>query len=211
MAHPEEVAADLLDDAARALVTELAPVIQARVARLLRKRKRGARDPQQEVEDLTQEVFVALFADDARILRSWDPSRGLSLENFVGLVAERRVHSILRSGRRNPWSEEPAEDGVLEHAGGAAPAEGETRLLSREKLDRAFVRLREKLTPRAFDMFFRLVVEGESVVAVSASTGMTPEAVYAWRSRLSKELRDVASELSRSGSWGLIPCRRDVR
>jgi len=51
-----------------------------------RNRSAAGRDVRQEVADLIQEVFMALFADDARVLRSWQPERGLSLDNFVGLV-----------------------------------------------------------------------------------------------------------------------------
>src|SRR5262245_51304251 len=108
---PEQVNAALGGDkgAIRALVAALSPVIQARVARALLRRRAAskARDIRQEVEDLTQEVFVALFADGGRTLREWSPSRGLSLLNFAGLVAEREVASIMRSGRRSPWTEDP--------------------------------------------------------------------------------------------------------
>ena len=102
----------------------LTPVIQARVARTLlahRSRLAGGRDVRQEVEDLSQDVFLALFDRDGHVLRSWEPERGLSLENFVGLVAERQVLSFLRSagaipGRRTlslaeelePENQEPA-------------------------------------------------------------------------------------------------------
>jgi DNA-directed RNA polymerase specialized sigma24 family protein len=84
------------------LVAVLTPVIQARVARtLLARRHRLAcgRDVRQEVEDLSQDVFLTLFSRDSRVLRDWQPERGLSLESFVGLVAERQVLSFLRSGR----------------------------------------------------------------------------------------------------------------
>jgi RNA polymerase sigma-70 factor (ECF subfamily) len=195
----------LADDAARQIVLQLTPIIQARIARLLRKRSPGrGRDLQQEVEDFTQDVFVALFENDARILRTWQPERGLSLEGFVGLVAERRVQSLLRNGKRNPWTEAPEEQETVEDACGSTPPEGEDRLLSREKLDRAFSRLRAQLTPRAFEMFFRLLVEEEPVASIAASTGMSVDAIYAWRSRLSKELRELAAELARA-SWPRTP------
>src|SRR5579883_2724873 len=93
--------------AARELVVLLSPVVHARVARKLFRsglaRKQG-RELRQEIEDFVQEVFVALFADGGRPLRAWDPTRGLSLLNFVGLISEHQVDAILRSGRRSPWS-----------------------------------------------------------------------------------------------------------
>src|SRR5262245_39126253 len=103
------------DQALNRLVAMLTPVIQSRVARGLLSRRVGSasgRNVRQEVEDLTQEVFLVLFADGGKVLRSWEPERGLTLPNFVGLVAERQTASILRSGKRNPWREDPtlAED-----------------------------------------------------------------------------------------------------
>src|SRR5215831_17740303 len=101
------------------LVALLTPVIQARVARTLlahRPRLGGGRDVRQEVEDLTQEVFLSLFVKDGQVLRSWEAGRGLSLQNFVGLVSERQVVSLLRSGKRNPWKEEPSPAEELDAA-----------------------------------------------------------------------------------------------
>jgi hypothetical protein len=56
-------------------------------------------------------------------------SRGLSLDNFVGLVAEREAATILRSGRRSAWAETPTADDVL--ALGPDDLEPERRLASR--------------------------------------------------------------------------------
>ena len=64
------------------LVALLAPIVQVRVARALARRRDGrGRDLKQEAEDLRQEVFLALFADDGRWLRAWDETRGMSLVN----------------------------------------------------------------------------------------------------------------------------------
>jgi len=184
------------EGAARSLVAQLTPVVQARVARgLLRSRTRTrGRDVRQELEDLTQEVFAALFADDARALRSWDPSRGLSLENFVGLVAERQVASILRSGKRSPWTEDPQDDRALEENVEAVLPE---RILeSRDLLERLLDGVRTRLSPRGLDLFYRLCVREEAVEAVAQSCKMTPDSIYAWRSRLRRLVRELAEELA---------------
>ena len=92
---------------------------------LLRRESAGlGRDVRQELEDIAQEVFAALFADGARLLKMWSPERGLSLANFVGLLAEREAISILRSGRRSPWTEDPTLDTELAEVGGALTASG---------------------------------------------------------------------------------------
>ena len=167
------------------LVAVLTPVVQSRVARtLLARRHRLAvgRDVRQEVEDLSQEVFLAFFDRDARVLRSWQAERG-SLESFVGLVAERVVLSFLRSGRRNAWKEDlTLTDGELEPE---APYPGpEEVVASRERLSLLLDRLREELSPQGWQMFELLFIQELSQAEVEAATGLSADAVYAWRSRL---------------------------
>lgn len=182
--------------AVRALVAAVGPVIHGRVAKALWKR-RGARaagrDVSQEIEDLTQEVFVALFDDDAKALRAWDPDRG-PLGGFVALLADHHVYSVFRSGKRRPWSDEVD---VLPDPDAQAP-EGkspEARVASRQALDALLARLRAELSPKGFDLFVRLYVEEQPVEVVSRELGMTADALYAWRSRLGKLVRGYAAEL----------------
>ncbi|MBX3186831.1 MAG: sigma-70 family RNA polymerase sigma factor [Labilithrix sp.] len=182
----------------RALVQTLLPVVRARVARTLVRRRGGSgRDVRQEVDDLAQEVFAALFADGGRVLRAWDPARGLSLASFCGLVAEREAASILRSGRRSPWTEAATELDDLEKDLGEMPA-ADVHVSSREQLARLVDRLREQLSPRGLELFHRLVIEEEAVESVCASTGMSADAVYAWKSRIGKAIRRIAAELAQS-------------
>jgi len=179
------------------LVAGLTPVVQARVARTLlsrRSRLGSGRDIRQEVEDMSQEVFLALFAKDAHILRSWQAERGLSLENFVGLVAERQVVSFLRSGKRNPWKEDPTE---MEELDAPAPGLGpEEVTASREQLSLLLERLRETLSPLGYQIFVLLFVRELSVAETMAATGLSADAVYAWRSRLRRQARQLLAELS---------------
>lgn len=185
------------------------PVVQARVARTLVRRRGGTgRDARQEVEDLAQDVFIALFADDGRVLRAWDASRGLSLASFCGLIAEREAASILRSGRRSPWTEAATELDDLEKSLAEVP-DAEMRISSREQLARVVDRLREALSPRGLELFHRLVVDEESVETVCASTGMSPDAVYAWKSRIGKVLRKLAVDMAASEPRAIIPADRE--
>ena len=175
------------------LVAELTPVVQARVARtLLRSSRGGGRDIRQEVEDLSQEVFLSLFSRNGRILRSWQAERGLSLKNFVGLVAERHVVSFLR--KKNLWHEEPlpAEDldAISEDQG------PEEITASREELSLLLERLRQTLTPLGYHIFVLLFVQELSVQETMAATGLSSEAVYQWRSRLRRLSRKLLAELS---------------
>lgn len=180
----------------RALMSKLMPIVQARVARvLLRSRPASGVAARQELNDVMQEVFVALFEDDAHILRAWSAERGLSLANFVGLIAERQTISVLRSGKRCPFRETPSELDELDRA--LEPeASPEPSVLSRDFIQRLVERLRETLSPKGLDLFYRLFVDAESVEDVASSTGMSTDALYAWRSRLGKQVRALAAELA---------------
>lgn len=183
--------------AVRKLVATVLPVVQVRIARVLSRRARTARDLRQEVEDFAQEVFATLFEENGRVLRAWDAERGLSLASFCGLIAEREASSILRSGRRSAWKEHATEMNDLEDAVGVGP-DAEVGIASRDQLRRLTERLRDELSPRGLELFHRLIVNEEEVEAICESTGMTPAALYAWRSRLGKLARKIATELRAS-------------
>ena len=182
--------------AVRELVALVTPVVQARVARGVLARRAG-QPPEvvrQEVEDLVQEVFVALFDDDARALRAYRAERGLSLRNFVGLIAEHQVASIFRSGRRRPWHREPFVAADVDLI--AAPAGGpESAALTRDLAQQLLARVRTELSPLGLALFQRLILDEEPVDAVAAAMEMSVDAVYAWRSRLGRLVRTVATEL----------------
>jgi RNA polymerase sigma-70 factor (ECF subfamily) len=184
------------------LVAGLTPVIQARVARTLLTRRAflpPGRNVRQDVEDLSQDVFLALFNRNAHVLRDWQAERGLSLENFVGLVAERQVISFLRSGRRNPRQEVPAPayDDESHEMEIAAPDVGPEEIAAgREHLAVLLDRLREEVSPLGRRLFDLLFVQELSLPEVRAASGLSADAVYAWRSRLRRVARKLWSELS---------------
>lgn len=198
-----ELVRDALADKGRAVETVISavtPVIQARVARALLRRRGLARgrDVRQELEDITQDTFVALFADGGRLLRQWDPSRGMGLQGFVGLVAEQQVAAVLRSRRKSPWTEDPTEADGLD-APSPQAAGPEARIASRDELAKLLDLVRAELTPLGLDMFERLMVRQQPVKQICAELEMTPDAVYAWRTRLRRQVRRLAAELA-SGS-----------
>jgi RNA polymerase sigma-70 factor (ECF subfamily) len=181
------------------LVAALTPVVQARVARTLLARgasRGGGRNLRHDVEDLTQEIFLALFSGGGRVLRSWRAERGLSLENFVGLVSERHVVSFLRSGRRNPWREDLGVAEDLEARAGEAGPEEETA--SREQLRLLLDRLQRTLSPLGRQVFDLLFVQELTLPEAMAASGLSADAVYAWRSRLRRAARELLAELSGS-------------
>jgi RNA polymerase sigma-70 factor (ECF subfamily) len=179
----------------RRVVDALTPIVQSKAAKALLRRSAAAgnRDVRQEVEDLTQAVFVSLFADDGRVLRQWDPARG-RLDVFVGIVAERAVASILRTRRLNPWTEAPTLDDHLDHRPSPG-VDAEEALSSHELLAATLHEVRARVSDRGRELFDLLLVDDHSVEDVAVLMDMTPDAVYAWRSRLSKLAREVAAKI----------------
>lgn len=179
-----------------ALIARLTPVVQARVARVLLRQVRRRATLRQDVEDFSQDVLMLLFSDEARILRSWQSERGLTLEQFAGMVTERRTISILRSGRRNPWREEPTEPDDLDSVSDQAGPEVSTA--SKERLGQLLDRVREAVSPQGWQLFRLLFVEERSVQETMLETGLSSDAVYAWRSRLRRLARRQLVELDAS-------------
>jgi DNA-directed RNA polymerase specialized sigma24 family protein len=193
-------------EAVRTLVRAIGPVIHGRVAKALVRRGGRGRDLTQEIEDLTQEVFLALFENDAKALRAWAPERG-PLGGFVALIADHHVFSVFRSGKRRPWSDDV--DPLLEPDAHASEGKSpEVRVASRQALDGVLARLRAELSPRGFDIFVRLYVEEQAIEVVSRELTMTVDALYAWRSRLAKHVRGLAAELDRSPMSDRAPILR---
>jgi RNA polymerase sigma-70 factor (ECF subfamily) len=177
-----------------ALVELLTPSIRGAVTRELGRWRRGQAS-EQEVADITQAVFVHLFADHWRALRQWEPSRGHTLPGFVALVARNVTIAMLRTRRRNPFQEEPVSPEVFDEraASGAGP---ESTAISRQAAARIAGRVAEGLTGRGKEMFRLLILEDHPVEDICARTGMTPDAVYQWRNRLHRKLREVAAEVA---------------
>lgn len=199
--------AGALDD----LVTRIDPVIRVRVTRvLLYRRPHAGRDVSQEVDDLSQEILLRLFRNEARVLRAWDPDRGLSLLNFVGLIAERETSACLQSGRRSPWSDESLAPERLDAEVSRAPS-AEQEVEASELLADLLDQLRQRLSPTGLELFRRLFVEEQEVSQVCSDLSMKPNAVHAWRSRLRRTVRELAGDfMSVSDDTGSSPSRPET-
>jgi hypothetical protein len=183
--------------ALRTLVMDLGAVVRCRVARSLLRLGGAARgrDLRQETTDLAQDVMVALFSDDLRALRAWDPERGMGLRGFVGLLAEREVASILRSRRRSPFSDDPTPPEDLEALAPRRP-DPEAHMIDRDLTEKLLVRLREELSPLGWRLFLALWRDQQEVDQLVTELDMTSEAIWAWRSRIRKRALRLRAELS---------------
>lgn len=177
--------------ATRVLVARLRPAVQAEAAHLLR--SAPARRSPHDLRDLVNDVFVALWSSDGALLRRWDPARGRSFDSYVRLVARSRALDILRSRRRSPWREEPVDPGDVAEAVSSTTPSADRQAGARDALRKLQVRLREQLSARDWLLFTSLFTEERTVAQVSEEVGMTPAAVYQWRSRF---VRNVLPRLA---------------
>jgi DNA-directed RNA polymerase specialized sigma24 family protein len=176
------------------LVRALSPIVQRTVAGRMRRRARAGRAVDQEIEDLVQTVLLAIFAEKGGPLDAWDPSRGLDLPAFVAFVTARKVDSVLRSRRRNPWTEEPVAADALPE--GSAPRVGvETLAGSRRLLLTVAARLREQTAPVGYTIFEMLFLQERTPAEVACALGLGVPAVYTWKSRLSSAARAIVAEI----------------
>jgi RNA polymerase sigma factor (sigma-70 family) len=178
--------------AVRALVDLLSPLISRRVTTALWRRD-PRRDFRTEAQDMTQEVFMSLFAGDGKALRAWDPTRG-SLATFVGLLAQHQVSSILRTGRTSPWNDDPTEASAFERIDDAGPTP-EAVIGSRERVTTLLDRVRQRLSPEGLLLFQRLILDEQSMDELAAATGMSRDALYQRKTRFLKLVREVAAEI----------------
>ncbi|WP_187345873.1 RNA polymerase sigma factor [Sorangium cellulosum] len=186
----------------RSVIAALTPVIHARVGRALHRRfARSAGGADDRLDDLVQDVFVELFRDGSRALRAWDPARGLSLANWVGLIADQRVAAALRRWRRHPEAAAlPLDDAPEE--GARSDDDPEARVLARDALERPLGLLRAELSPLGRELLEALLIEEEPIAAVCARTGMSTAAVQAWSSRLKRRLPELAAGGGRRAPGG---------
>lgn len=182
-------------------VVQLSPVVRHRVARVMLHMARGnahQHTRRQDVLDLIQDVFVVLLRDNGKVLASWRATHGLSLHNFVGLVAEREAAAILRSGRRSAWAEEPTND-VCEtsvFATGSDSRTPEGQAGARQELELLFTFVSERLSPRALELFRALFVNNEPLEEICARFAMTSTSVYTFRSRVRALVAQWHDEIS---------------
>lgn len=186
---------------ARNLVSELIRVVRTRAARAIPRYSEagiGRRELKGYVEELTQDVLLVIFAERARVLREWDPAGGLSLRNYVGLVAEREVADILRTVSRRPWNalRPQLEPGDAELATCPGP---EPQLHARDMLASIATRLHEERSPLAARLFKLLFIDECSIEEACAATRLSRCAIYAWRSRLPKMARRIEEAMSAEG------------
>ncbi len=167
---------------------------------MLASRSEG-RDIRGDLFDIVQDVFVALFENDARVLRAWEADRGLSLANFVGLVAERTCANRLRTHKTNPYRDFPED--LVDLEARLESTSFERGVVSRDLMLQLLEVLRAELSPRGLDLFYRLFVEDQDTADVCAELRLNRDAVYAWKSRLQRLVKEKLRALQGSSDFSI--------
>jgi len=160
----------------------------------------------QEVDDFVQAARLRVFVEQGGAMATWDPARGLDRHAFVAMLAAHAVDEILRSRKRNPWSEEATDAPAL----AAAVDESDPRRAGVETLASArrmalavAARMKERTSPLGFSIFEMLFLHQRTTAHVAAAIGLGVPAVYTWKSRLLREALEVVAEIQRErGSSG---------
>lgn len=190
--------------AQRALVRALRPFVLVHVRYMLRRwpaRRIGGMDQ----DDLVNEIFEALFADEGRLLQAYDPSRG-TLQNYVSAVAFSRMRDLERRELRRSElfpPPQPLDQNTIENVGqnDAPPDElviwAQYARLLRDCLNKKFT------TSKAREMVRLLYDLGMSTDEIE-SMGIARPAIFRWRSAILNAARECLKILDKRNR-GLNP------
>ena len=162
------------------MIDDLLPVIRARVRRRL-----GGRVPEGEIADVVQEVWVSLVSEGGRELRRYDPARGASLANYVGLIAEREagnyLAALLAKKRGAGVQLVQAEEAEAMPHQGASP---ESALGDRQVLEQLVQHLEVELSAKGRAVFRSVYCDERSVDETAGALGVTAQVVYNWQHKI---------------------------
>jgi RNA polymerase sigma factor (sigma-70 family) len=170
------------------LAARLDPAIRGRVERVLRRLTPGWAE---DTDDVAQAVWVVLLKNDARQLRAFAPERGISLEAYVAMIAEREVRNHIAhataakrgAGRRAPLTDEIA---ALAVAPTPSPEEQAVATDLAESLVEALVL---HFPERARNVMTLCFERDEGADAAARALQLPSQQVYNWVFRLRKASR----------------------
>lgn len=169
--------------ATRQLLEYIAPVIQRRARAMLRRSFSAIQQ-----EDLVQEVWSTLLADDGRLLRAYDGQR--PLRAYVGVIARRAAKDVVRNasaqkrGGGQIHDELPSDE--LLGGCGITPSDA---VEARDLLDNMIQHLDGSLSKRGQLVMRCLYTDGRSVEETAEMLGMTRNAVAIWQTKIRKAAR----------------------
>lgn len=180
--------------AMQGLVTRLSPTIQRAVTRTLLAHGRGRvlTNLGAFVQEHRQLVFARLFERDARVLRIWDPDRGLSLRGWVGRFAALRTRDALRSMAADPWRDQAMPPDFFDQM--VSEGTPEQVVATVGLWSRVRDQVRRGATDQGKQMFALLFEQDLSTQEIADATGLLPDAIFQWRRRLRREMKRLIAD-----------------
>jgi RNA polymerase sigma factor (sigma-70 family) len=178
--------------ARRRFVEEYSGIVSYGVTVIFQQFGRPSR--REEIEDLCQDVFLALFDQDARKLRQYQGRNGCSLASWIRVVANRlTIDRLRREGRTvslddpDNWETARVRDAEPDGKPGPEPQVEEAERAS--KVREMILQLPPK--DQAFVQLFYF--QGLPIEEVARTIGITTNAAYVRKMRLHDKLRRLVS------------------
>lgn len=145
----------------------------------------------EDAEEIFAEVCVLLWADDLRRLRAYDPTRGMKLGSWLGLIATHATYDHLRRIARRP----PHDDllAVPERAGHEPDALD--CLLGAER-HRQLGSLTRELSRRDRDFVALYFNDDESPETVARALQISVKTVYSKKNKITTRLLARAAQMA---------------
>lgn len=180
-------------DAHERLVATYGPHVHAAISRYLAMRCRGRTDL---ADDLTHEVFLALFRDDGRRLRGFESRNGCSFAGWLRVVAIRLTIDVLRRDRRLVSLDD--DGAAMTELRRTLQSTGDDPELAVQGVETA-ARLNQAIA--SLGAKDRLLVElhilrGASLPAVATALGVSANAAYVRKSRVLERLRRSVKDIA---------------
>jgi RNA polymerase sigma factor (sigma-70 family) len=154
-------------------------------------RRYGATFSRDDLDDLTNDVWLTLLRDDMRKLRQYDAARGFRIASFIGLVATNATidHLRTRSSETSPLDEvvedvvslraEPPRD-VVEWREEAALAQAALARLSGDEREFVVWCFRDEQSPEE----------------MARALGVTTNTVYSRKFKIREKLQRIVADLA---------------
>jgi len=170
----------------REFVDSFGPTVRALARRYLK--LHGRNPDSSELDDVAQEVFLAVTRRDYRLLRNYDPT--YTFKTYLGVITRTEVHRVLR--KRRPFI---ADNPTLEAAAGSETPQDVERAEEGEALHRALAALPErdaKILKLRFlrELDYRAIADRLEIP--EASVGQT---LFRAKQRLLQKLKGILSIL----------------
>ncbi len=158
--------------------------------------------PREDLEEVVADTFIALLADNARLLAQYSPTKGLSLPNYVRrqavLQGYNRYRKLTAHKRLvetpldpDPRASTPGSPKARQAAYRNGAPDPETRVSAKQDLEHFLERLRRDLSPALRITFELLYVRHLTPAQAADILGCSMDVLYQRKRRLLKAVQTL--------------------